>query len=427
MPLSFSPTSQGFQPIAASRSRVSVRLLSLLCAAVAGNVLLAGCGLKTYVVNPTSGLPSSPAAASTNAYIGTQSPLNWSLTLDDKQNAYGYQSLPTDGSKAVIASGTFVPQSGFLNMGSSGLALEIPGVGALLRPGDNTTPPVAMVEQEGCLTLTGEQRYLLQGLVSTRSSFNSVIYRRGDLVADTTSDGKIWSFADAEYFGVNGSPISLSYQGQNSAGSFTGSCATTNGASSVSTDATDVYSIPTTFHFDAAGMVIADYTSATGSGSSSAGIGFSQPVLPISTKSLAAASFRGFQVEYSTTAITQPISFGPAADGSVALNGGVYPNDDVSQTPDSSTLFQFGSQNSSINGLFASATMTVLDPRGGCALNNVGAGDLGQTPNGVATCRLHLSAMVGEVGGKAFLVASGVDLRVHSGTAPDIQIYLIQQ
>ena len=407
----------------ARRPRQAANLL-LLCIGGMGSLVLTGCSSsQPYTVSPTTGLPPTTPVASSNAYIGTQSPLNWTLTIDDKQNAYGYQSLPTDGSKPVAASGAFVPQNGFLNLGATGLALEIPGGGAVLRPGDNTTAPVVMVEQEGCMALTGKQRYLMQGMVHTTDSTNAnpIIYRRGDLVASTTSDGKTWSFADAEYFDADGSPISLDYQGQPSANSFAGACATAHGASFVSIDTSGAYNFPTTFRFGSAGMAVADYTSSTSA------MGFAQPLDPISTKSLAAADFRGFQVEYSSTAVTQPVSFGPALDGSAALNGGTYPNDDVTQIADSSDLFVFGSQSSSINGLFASATISVLDPRGGCAANGVGAGDLGLTPNGIATCRLHLSAMVGQVDGKAFLVASGIDLTVPGSSAPDIQFYLIQQ
>jgi hypothetical protein len=277
-----------------------------------------------------------------------------------------------------------------------------------------------MVAQEDCWALTSKQRYLLQGMVTTASASSTFIYRRGDLVASTTSDGKTWSFADAEYFDSNGSQISLQYQGQHSAASFTGTCAIANGASSVSIDTSGAYNLPTAFRFGSAGMAIVDYMTYTSA------VGFAQPLNPISTKSLAAASFLGFQVEYSSTTVTQPVTFGPAIDGSVALNGGTYPNDDVTQTADSSDLFQFGSQSSSINGLFTSATMTVLDPQGGCAVNGVSMSDIGMTSNSTPTCRLHLSAMVGQVGGKAFIVASGIDFTVAS-SPPDIQFYLIQQ
>jgi hypothetical protein len=390
--------------------------------------MLTGCSTNTYMVGPTSGLPPASTTSSSNAYVGTQMPLNWTLAVDDKQNAYSYQSLPTDGSSPASASGTFIPESGFLNLGAAGLALEIPGIGAMLRPGANTTAPVVMLEQEGCLALTGSQRYLLQGMVNTQS-ISSAIYRRGDVVASTTPDGKTWSFEDAEYTDATGSPIALVYQGQASASSFTGTCTAANGRSSVSVDTTGAYYVPTTFRFGSSGLAIADYTTSTGvtSFAPAGAVGFAQPVVPASTKSLAAASFRGFQVEYSSTAITQPISFGPATDGSVALNGGTYPNDDVTQTADSSDLFQFGSQSASTNGLFASATMTVIDSQGGCALHNVSATDLGLTPTGIPTCRLHLSAMVGQVGGKAFLVASGTDFTIPGPITPEIQFYLIQQ
>lgn len=403
----------------ARRQREAERIL-LLCGGAMCAAFIGCSGPQPYTVSPTSGLPPATPAASSNAYIGTQSPLNWTLTVDGKQNAYNYQSLPTNGSTPAAASGTFVPQSGFLNLGAAGLALEIPGAGAILRPGDNTTAPVVMVEQEDCWALVGNQRYLLQGMITTPLNSANLIYRRGDFVASTAIAGKTWSFADAEYLDPSGNQKSLQYLGQNSASSFTGKCATSNGASSVSIDTNGAYYLPTAFRFGSAGMAVVDYTTYTSA------MGFAQPLNPISTTSLAAANFRGFQVEYSSTTVTQPVSFGPALDGSTALNGGAYPNDDVTQTADSSDLFQFGSQSSSINGLFASATMTVLDPYGGCPSHNVGASDIGINPDGIPTCRLHLSAMVGQVSGKAFLVASGIDF-TSLNSPPDIQFYLIQQ
>jgi hypothetical protein len=405
------------------RSREAAQILFILWFAMQTCAVLTGCGQQAYTLSPTSGLPApAPAVPTSNAYIGTQSPLNWTLIVDDKQNAYSYQSMPTDGSKPAAASGTFVPQSGFLNLGAAGLVLEIPGAGAILRPGDNTISPVILVEREDCLALTGKQRYLVQGMIDTTTIASTrLIYRRGDLVASTTSDGKTWSFDDAEYIDPNGNQISLQYQGQHSPNSFTGACASTNGASSVSIDTSGAYTLPTTFRFGSAGMAVADYTTYTSA------VGLAQPLNPINTKSLAAASFSGFQVEYSSASITQPVSFGPAIDGSAALNGGIFPNDDVSQTADSSDLFQFGSQSTLINGLFANATMTVLDPQAGCAVNNRSPSDIGLTLNGIPTCRLHLSAMVGQVNGKAFIVASGLDYTVPSGNVPDIQFYLIQQ
>jgi len=108
------------------------------------------------------------------------------------------------------------------------------------------------------------------------------------------------------------------------------------------------------------------------------------------------------------------------------LNGGTYPNDDTSQPADSSDQFQFGAQDSLINGLFTGATMTILDPQGGCALNGRSASDIGLTSNGIPTCRLHLSAIVGLMSGKAFIIAGGLDFTVPY-SIPDIQFYLIQQ
>ena len=418
--LFLSPVSPRLQSVMRRISRPKLQGLFVLAVALSGSVALTGCSSRPYNVSPTSGLPAPPPSVPTsNAYLGSQSPVNWSLTVDDKQNAYSYQSLPSDGSKPAAASGTFVPQSGFLNLGKAGLALEIPGAGAVLRPGDNTTGPVVMVEEENCFALTGKQRYMLQGMVdSTALTVPSVVYRRGDVVASTTSDAKTWSFTDAEFIDSNGNPLTLVYQGQNSPNAFTGTCAAAQGASSVTIDVTGAYNLPTSFRFDSAGLAVADYATYPSA------IGVAQPLNPIDTKSLVASNFRGFQIEYSPTIVTQPVSFEPAIDGSAALNGGTYPGDDVTQTADSSALFQFGPQSTFINGLFAGATMTVLDPTSGCAANGKTA-DTGLTPNGVPTCRLHLSTMVGQLSGKAFIVASGFDFTLP--TVPDIQLYLVQQ
>lgn len=421
MPLFLSLLSSRLRSPMPCSLRQALPILIFLCVAIASSAILSGCSSRPYTVGPTSGLPApTPAAPSSNTYIGTQSPLNWTLTIDDNQNAYSYQSLPSDASKPVITSGTFVPQSGFLNLGAAGMAMEIPGAGAILRPGDNTVAPVVTVEQDTCFALTSKQRYMFQGMVHTTAITTPVIYRRGDFVASTTPDGKTWSFDDAEYTDANGNQIALQYQGQNSANAFTGACASANGASSVTIDTSGAYGLPTMFRFGSAGMGVADYAANTSA------VGFAQPLDPINTKSLAGVGFRGFQVEYSPGAITRPVSFGPALDGSVALNGGTYPSDDVTQTPDSSDLFQFGAQDGLINGLFTSATMTILDPEGGCALNGRSASDIGLTANGIPTCRLHLSAMIGQVSGKAFIVASGLDFTVPY-SVPDIQLYLIQQ
>jgi hypothetical protein len=345
------------------------------------------------------------------------------LAIDDNQQAYSYHSQPTDGSKPASVSGDFVLQSGFLNMGSGGLAIELPGAGAILRPGDNTQAPVVMVHQENCFPLSGNLRYMLKGMVPTNSSGypSAQFYQRGDVIANTSADGKNWSFENAEYFDVNGNPTTLVYNNQFTPASFNGACSLVNGTAAVSINTSGAYTLPTTFHCSASGMAVVDYTS-TGSA-----VGLAQPISPISTKSLAGANFAGFQVEYSSTTavLTQPVSFGPAIDGSVGLSGGIYPNDDVTQTADNSSLFTFGSQDSQINGLFAVATMVALDPQGGCATNGASSGDLGVNSNGVPTCRLHLSTIVGQINGKAVLVMSGLDFRAIG--IPEIQFYLVQQ
>jgi len=386
--------------------------------------VLAACDPGKYTLTPSSPLPPSNPAATSNAYIGTQSPLNWTLAIDDTQHAYSYQSHPIDGSTPISSSGNFVQQGGFLNMGSGGLAIELPGTSAILRPGDNTTAPVVMVHQENCFPLSGNLRYLLDGMVPTNSgSYPSPqFYQRGDVVASTSPDGKAWSFENAEYFDFTGSPLTLTYKNQYTPTTFSGDCSLINGAAAVSINTSGTYTLPTTFHFSASGMAVVDYTH-TGSA-----VGFAQPVNPMDTKSLAGANFVGFQVEYSSTTpvLTQPVSFGPAVDGSVGLSGGIFANDDVTQTADVSSLFKFGSQSSLINGLFTGATMVVIDPQGGCATNGVGTGDLGVNSNGVPTCRLHLSTVVGQINGEAVLVMSGLDFRT-SNPVSSVQFYLVQQ
>src|SRR5947207_16019753 len=100
MPLFISPLFSCLRSAMPRDPQQVMQIFMLLCVTISGSAVLTGCSSRPYTVGPTSGLPApAPSVPGSNAYIGTQTPLNWTLTIDDNQNAYTYQSLPPDGSK----------------------------------------------------------------------------------------------------------------------------------------------------------------------------------------------------------------------------------------------------------------------------------------------------------------------------------------
>jgi hypothetical protein len=88
-------------------------------------------------------------------------------------------------------------------------------------------------------------------------------------------------------------------------------------------------------------------------GTSAAGV--AQPSAPLTTSDVAAAHYLGFLTETATPAsvslfpdLISPVSFGQTASSGTILVGGIFPNDDVTQTPNADIFINLGTQDSAI-------------------------------------------------------------------------------
>jgi hypothetical protein len=160
----------------------------------------------------------------------------------------------------------------------------------------------------------------------------------------------------------------------------------------------------------------------------------------LNTTAVAAQTYSGFLYETATLgdpaynsvaapANTLPVSFGQVvASSGTTMIGGEFPNDDVTQTPNSDMMIDLGSQDATYNGLYLSVSITVLDPAQNCA-NYTGPGESatsGINAQGYATCTFSGMAIVGNPEGNYALFISAYNWAAQLGGAP-MQIYLFQQ
>ena len=105
------------------------------------------------------------------------------------------------------------------------------------------------------------------------------------------------------------------------------------------------------------------------------------------------------------------VSFTPTTGSSTSLTGGAYPNDDLTQTPNTNYVITLGTQGSSDNGVYSSATLTEPDPQYVCSQNG-STGTEGTDANGDPTCTWTAPTVVGNTGSKyvIFLRTNGVEL-----------------
>ncbi len=122
-----------------------------------------------------------------NNYMGAQSPGDvWLFTLDDTGNQFSATNQTTGlnytGTTLPLANGflkTSITSSNDPNLpaGSSGYAVEVPGVAAMLALGGGTDKPVALVAQGACPTLNSPANVQLVNLgKSTYDSTQSESY-----------------------------------------------------------------------------------------------------------------------------------------------------------------------------------------------------------------------------------------------------------
>jgi hypothetical protein len=367
-----------------------------------------------------------------NTYSGAQSPGAWTLTLDNTNGVFSdqpvtYPASATTGSIQVV--------NGFTTLGTTGgYALEVEGRAAVLRPGSVTTPLVFAVPQTECYPITGRIRLQYIGMFA--GSGNALL-SHGSVIASTDSSGDSWPFIELQGTAVSGPA------------SFTGTCSSANGQAAIGFPSQDVlydlwagnpYPIPTanaqsSMWVGPSGFFVADQSDPTRTqptGSSVAGV--VEPSAPLNTADMASKKYIGFLYEpggirnaggvtntYPT--VTFPVAFGQIVSSGTTMTGGIFPNDDVTQTPNADTIINLGTQDATYNGLYTSVSITVLDPAQNCA-NSGGSDQI--NAQGYTTCTFPGLAIAGNPEGKYALFITSYNAAANPGGAP-MQIYLFQQ
>jgi hypothetical protein len=403
-------------------------------------VALSGCsgGSKTMVVpdpSATVGLPTPAAAGPVNTYTGTQTPGEWSFTLDNTSDVFSYQPVTYP---ATATTGTITTVNGFTVLSTGGYALEIEGRAAILRPGGSTTAPVFGVPQTECYPITGKLRF--QYLGARADGY-------GSIVASTDTTGASWAFEDLE--GIGSGPASFSATCSTSSSlstiNFTGTETLLNegwygnGGRADSSASAQEANAQSNIWIGPTGFFVADQSDSTGTlsgtttitptGSSVVGVAEPSSALTTSNISSTSNSYLGFFYEPDSgnqATVTVPVSF-------TGLTGEEYLDGDVTQELDTTTttIISLGTQDSTYNGRYTSVSITVLDPSQNCA-TAITYGETGITTgvnsDGYVTCTFGGTAIVGDPGGKyAIFITAANYATFTKGTFQYMNIYLFQQ
>ena len=433
--------------------RTQLRRVHALC--MSSFLLIAGCGGSSMspIVNPSGGLasmPTPPAPGPANIYTGTESLGVWSLSLDDSKNTFTYSE---SGSSTPPVSGTFQNTNGFFNLGkangaSLGYVLEVQGRMALLRPGDNSAHLIVSVPQTSCYSIPYRLRFDYVPMEAAAGSATFTNRNYASVIANTNSNGGMW-----QYQALQGSPVS-------GPTSFTGSCSggslsvtgpslfnlDNNGASLFPYTNTNTDVIATSLAIGPSGIFVSYQTdtSFTFRHISAGTAGVAEPTAPLSTSSIAAGTYLGFLTVAAQDQLgdgtivdpgyTSPLSFGQTASSGTTMFGGDFPNDDVTQQPNSDISINFGSQNGTLNGLYPSATITMLDPNQNCLTSLVLNPKLNLTPGtnvqGYPTCTFPAIAVVGNPEGNYVIFIDTFNYTANSiatQIGAPMQMYLYQQ
>jgi hypothetical protein len=419
--------------------------LSLLTAVVA-----AGCGgggkPVTVVPDPSvpTGLPTPGAPGQVNTYSGAQSPGAWTFTLDNSKNAFSYQAITYP---AAPTTGSIQSEAGFSSLGASGLAFEVLGRAAVLRPGSSATSLVFGVPQTQCYAITGKLRFqyigMYPGSLSAELGAAGPTLGYGSIVASTDTTGKTWQFENMQGNIVAGPA------------SFAGACAVANGQAAIALSGPSVLAdlwaptpavVSTTTPNTKSSIWIgpsgffatdqSDPTQALPMGASAAGM--PEPSSPLTTSTLAAGQYLGFlyeppafayQVNSATPAFTAAVGFGQVVPGAgTTMTGGIFPNDNVAGNPNSDMQINLGAQDGTLNGLYTSVSVTVLDPAQNCAnfTDYSIPATTGVNSQGYITCTFPGVAIAGNPEGNDAIFVNTYNWAARLSGVP-MQIYLFQQ
>ena len=407
------------------RKEASVCGVGFLAAVTA---LATGCGSSNGVA-PVSSLPAPSPVTNTSSFVGSQYPDVWTFTTDDTQKAFTYQN---EAASSAPSSGNFESINGMLDLGNSGgvplgKAVEHADRAAMLRPGDNTAFPIPMIEQSDCFALNGKLRYTYASFPGqgVQTSGNSTSVGYGTFVVSTSSDGT-WNFEDVRSYGLS----SLSGSGAENGTApevFPATCSTKNGASTIAVGSGAYFASNTaapTFSFHPAGTFVEtgtpDYP----------WFGFVMPSSAISATSVVSGAYSGFLYESTNlnSIHTQPVAFTISTGSGNAITGGVFPNDDLTQTPGAEYTIILGQQDSVLNGIFPNARFIAQDVNGTCNVvaQNTPSVQAGFDANGNAICTAAGVAVIGLVDGKYVLYFTSIDGTLNPPGSSGVSAYVIQ-
>jgi hypothetical protein len=414
--------------------------------------VVTGCGSSTkpvtVVPDPSLpvGLPIPSTPGPVNMYSAAQSPGAWTVTLNNTNNTFSYKAITYPSSANQPATGAIQAAGGFSLLGQSGLAFEVPGRAVVVRPGNSAASPVFGAPQTDCYVITGKLRFqyigMYPGMQTAELGSAGPTLGYGSIVASTDSTGKTWQFENMQGNIVAGPA------------SFTGTCSSTNSQAAISLTGLSVLAdiwAPTpalvstvtaktqsSIWIGPSGFFAADQSDPTQASPTGASIaGMAEPSSPLSTSALAAAQYRGFlyeppafayQVNPATPAFTVPVAFGQVAASGTTMTGGIFPNDDVTGTPNSDIQISLGNEDGTLNGLYISVKITVLDPAQNCAnfTDYSIPVTTGINSQGYITCTFPGVAIAGNPDGNYAIFVNTYNWAARLSGVP-MQIYLFQQ
>jgi hypothetical protein len=393
-----------------------------------------GCGGKAQT--PQIGLPGPPPAGDVNSYVGQpgDSASNnslWSVTIDRSNNTYSYG--PTSGSTPATTGSIAVLNNNFVillgpNGYQSGLAVEVPGEGVILRPGDNTAPLVFAVQQPSCFAVGTDVKFLY-ALSPGLSGSNTAFF--GEIYANTSSDGSNWQFNNQTNFV---SPYQFQVAESDSVppdadfpgypGAYSASCSATDGTASISVsplayfnNGANSYAVPTQFAISPGGLFFENqnYTNVPSTEGwqyqNVSAWGVSEPAAELFAGGFGAANYSGFLFEYDVNSSlfrTRLVGFGNAPVSGGVMDGGTYPNEDPTQLPTSNMSVTFNSEDPLNNGLYYLAKLTI--PNDAPSTFTGSCVSYGFDQAGNSTCINDGVAMVGaEQNGQYTIIMSASD------------------
>jgi hypothetical protein len=422
-----------------------------------------GCGSGGATSNP----PGAHGDTSYNTYAGSQSvstalnPISlsvaeggvWTINIDDSSRYFNYSNTSLANTGTPPSVGYFSRANGFVNLtltsgASGGYAVEIPGRATLLRPGGSASFPVATVQTNACTSLLSNTVFQFitfppdDGGVVAGFQDSTVYAAYGSVKIST--QGPTWNFSGLRMFQLDGTSLSpTALPSATCALTPEGYAATIAPTSQTQNFATSIAIGPSGFFMldegQAARQLLIDIYRTEPPTTPTwplALAGFEQPANPLDTNRVVAGRYAGFEfaslwdgINWRLTSpmpVTQPVYFGLVPASGTVIAGGLFPNDDVTQTPATSITLDLGSQDADNNGLYKSVLVTMPDPNGACVSRPYGGTDA----NGNPTCIFQGIAIVGNPDNKfaIFVVVNDARAQTYQLIAPAVPLeFLLYQ